>query len=184
MPERDFDEPSWRERLARYRAEKDEFLAEHPQSPIPPDDRASFDGLDYYPLDPHYRVVARIQPAASAETVELETTAGPAREYERVATLGFTLDDEHQVLAAFAEPTQGGLFVPFTDPTNGSGTYSRGRYLELDVDVESLQANGDVVVDFNTAYSPFCAYDDGFACVVPPAKNDVSVPIEAGERVP
>ena len=180
MPERDFDEAAWRERIEASRAEKDEFLAEHPQSPIPPGERESFDGLDYYAPDPHYRVVARIQAADPVETVELSTTKGPNREYERVATIGFTLEDEHHVLPAYAEPTQGGLFVPFTDPTNGEETYARGRYLELDV--ESFETGDDVVVDFNTAYSPFCAYNDGFACVVPPEENRVSVPVRAGER--
>jgi len=180
MPERDFDEAAWRERIESYRAEKDEFLAEHPQSPISPDEREAFDGLDYYPPEPSYRIVARIQAAADPETVKLATTKGPDREYERVATLGFTLRDDHHVLAAYAAPTQEGLFVPFTDPTNGEATYERGRYLELDV--EEFETGDDVVVDFNTAYSPFCAYDEGFACVVPPEENHVSVPVEAGEK--
>lgn len=180
MPEADFDEQAWRERIREHRAEKDEFLADHPQSPIPPEERDDFDGLDYYDPDPHYRVVARIQAADEVEEVTLATTKGPDREYERVATVGFTLDDEHHVLDAYAAPTQEGLFVPFADPTNGETTYGKGRYLELDV--EGFETGDDVVLDFNTAYSPFCAYDDGFACVIPPEKNYVSVPVEAGER--
>lgn len=182
MPEQDFDEPAWRERVEEYRAEKDEFLAEHPQSPIPPEERDDFDGLDYYAPDPNYRVVARIQEASEIEEVELETTSGPDRTYERVATLGFTLDDEHHVLEAYAAPSQEGLFVPFTDATSGEETYGKGRYLELDV--ETFETGDDVVIDFNTAYSPFCAYNEGFACVVPPEKNRVSVPVRAGERAP
>ncbi|GAA0300585.1 DUF1684 domain-containing protein [Halarchaeum salinum] len=180
MPESNFDERAWRERITEYRAEKDEFLAEHPQSPIPPEEREAFDGLDYYAPDPSYRVVARMQAASEVEEVELATTDGPARTYERVATLGFTLADDHHVLEAYAAPSQEGLFVPFTDPTNGETTYKLGRYLELDV--ETFDTGDDVVIDFNTAYSPFCAYNDGFACVVPPEENHVSVPIEAGER--
>jgi len=180
MPESDFDERAWRERITEYRAEKDEFLADHTQSPIPPGEREGFDGLDYYAPDPTYRIVARIQVPSEREEVELATTTGPDRTYERAATVGFTLADEHHVLEAYAAPAQEGLFVPFTDPTNGEATYERGRYLELDV--ESFETGDDVVVDFNTAYSPFCAYDDGFACVIPPKENHVSVPVEAGER--
>ncbi|GGL30736.1 hypothetical protein GCM10009037_13080 [Halarchaeum grantii] len=182
MPEQDFDEPAWRERIEEYRAEKDEFLAEHPQSPIPPEERDDFDGLDYYAPDPKYRVVARIQEPSEIEEVELETTSGPDRTYERVATLGFTLEDEHHVLEAYAAPSQEGLFVPFTDATSGEETYGKGRYLELDV--ETFETGDDVAVDFNTAYSPFCAYNEGFACVIPPEKNHVSVPVRAGERAP
>ncbi|QLC33967.1 DUF1684 domain-containing protein [Halarchaeum sp. CBA1220] len=182
MPEQDFDELAWRERIEEYRAEKDEFLAEHPQSPIPPEERDDFDGLDYYAPDPKYRVVARIQEPSEIEEVELETTSGPDRTYERVATLGFTLEDEHHVLEAYAAPSQEGLFVPFSDATSGEETYGKGRYLELDV--ETFETGDDVVVDFNIAYSPFCAYNEGFACVIPPEKNHVSVSVRAGERAP
>ncbi|WP_336036950.1 DUF1684 domain-containing protein [Halobacterium yunchengense] len=181
-PEADFDEATWRERLAGHRREKDEFLADHPQSPIPPGDREDFEGLAYYDLDPEYRVVARFSRAQSPETVKLETTRGPPAEYERVAVLGFPLGGDHHTLAAFRVEGEDSLFVPFTDETNGEETYERGRYLDVDVPADA-ETGDDVVVDCNLAYNPFCAYSDTFSCVLPPAENHVDVPVRAGERV-
>ena len=72
------------------------------------------------------------------------------------------------------------LFVPFADPTNGDETYHRGRY--LDVDAQDAESGDDVVLDFNLAYNPFCAYADTFSCAPPPEENHLDVPIRAGER--
>jgi len=69
------------------------------------------------------------------------------------------------------------LFLPFRDATSGVETYGAGRY--LDVDPEPA---GTVVVDFNMAYNPFCAYDDASSCALPPYENWLPVPIRAGER--
>ena len=177
----DFDEPEWRTRLRDHREEKDEFLAEHPQSPIPPAEREGFSGLDYFDLDPAYRVVARFERARSPEPVKLASTRGPPQSYERVGVFGFELDGDHHTLAAFRVEGTESLFVPFADETNGEETYSRGRY--LDVDAADADDREQVVIDFSLAYSPFCAYDDNFACAVPPAENQLDVEIRAGERV-
>jgi uncharacterized protein (DUF1684 family) len=180
MTEPDFDEAAWRERLRDHRVEKDEFFASHDQSPIPPDDRGEFDGLAYFDLDPEYRVIARYSDA-DPEVEELETTRGPPADYTRVAVLGFTLHGDHHTLAAYQVEGAETLFVPFTDETNGDDTYHRGRY--LDVDVTDAETGEDVVLDFNLAYNPFCAYSDNFSCALPPHENILEVPVRAGERV-
>lgn len=176
----DFDPDAWRDRLADHRAEKDDFLATHPQSPIPPADRDEFDGLDYFDLDTEYRVVARFERARETEAVPLETTQGPSQEYERVGVLGFQLGGDHHALTAFHAEGADSLFVPFTDETTGDETYGRGRY--LDVDAVDATDGDSVVVDFNLAYNPFCAYADSFSCALPPEENHVSVAVRAGER--
>jgi uncharacterized protein (DUF1684 family) len=181
-PEADFDEAAWRDRLTDHRREKDEFFAEHPQSPIPPGDRDDFDGLPYFDLDPEYRVVARFSRAQDPDTVKLDSTQGPPAEYERVAVFGFQLGGDHHTLAAFRVEGEDSLFVPFTDETNGDETYGRGRYLDVAVP-EDAETGDDVVVDFNLAYSPFCAYSDTFSCALPPEENRVDAPVRAGERV-
>lgn len=175
-----FDEAAWRERVREHRAEKDEFFAEHPQSPIPPEDREAFDGLAYFEPDPDYRVVARFGRAQTPEPVSLETTQGPPAEYDRVGVLGFTLDGEHRTLEAFRVEGEDSLFVPFADETNGDETYHRGRY--LDVDAADAEQGDDVVVDFNLAYNPFCAYGDQFSCALPPAENRLDTAVRAGEQ--
>ncbi|MFB6081469.1 MAG: DUF1684 domain-containing protein [Halanaeroarchaeum sp.] len=174
------DETAWRARIDEYRREKDAFLAGE-DSPLPPSTKADFDGLSYFPPDRAYRVEARFQWAQDPETVELPANRGPDIEYERVATLGFGLHDDHHVLAAFRAPGQQDLLVPFTDETNGTETAREGRYLALSLgDVET----GDtVVVDFNLAYHPFCVYDEEFLSVLAPEENELSTAIHAGERL-
>jgi uncharacterized protein (DUF1684 family) len=176
----DFDEADWRERVRGFRDEKDDFLASHDQSPIPPDDREDFDGLDYFDPDPAFRVTAKYSPVTDTEPVELETTQGPPAEYTRAAVLGFDLGGGHHTLTAFHVEGEGTLFVPFTDATNGAETYDRGRY--LDVDPADADDGDPIALDFNLAYNPFCAYSENFACALPPADNHVPVAVEAGER--
>ncbi|MFB6070290.1 MAG: DUF1684 domain-containing protein [Halanaeroarchaeum sp.] len=176
----DFDESDWRDSVVEYREEKDAFLGGE-DSPLPDERRADFDGLVYFDPDPSYRVVARLQWVRDPETVALPANRGPDIEYERVATLGFSLHDEHHVLAAFRAPGQEDLLVPFADETNGTETARDGRYVALSLgDVET---GDDVVLDFNLAYHPFCVYDDEFLAVLPPEENELPIAVRAGERL-
>ncbi|PSQ11822.1 hypothetical protein BRC93_04035 [Halobacteriales archaeon QS_5_70_15] len=175
------DHGGWREELPAHREEKDRFFAEHRQSPLPGDDRSDFDGLGYYDPDPDYRLEATVEPPDPGETFEMEMTAGEPVEYERVARLEFDLDGPRE-LYAYRQPEGGGsLFVPFRDATAPEGTYGAGQYMEFEVDGD-LEDARTVTLDFNLAYFPFRAYNDAFACPLPPAENHLDVRIEAGER--
>jgi len=171
------------DRLEANRAEKDEFFAEHPQSPIPPEQRDDFEGLDYFAPDEDYRVEATVTVHDDPEPVEMETTAGAPVRYLRVVTFEFAVEGESHALAGYRQASDEGdsLFVPFRDKTTGQQTYYQGRYIELEPDEEL--ADGDVVtVDFNLAYSPFCAYSETFSCPLPPEENWLETTVEAGER--
>lgn len=178
MAEPDLDVDAWRDRIEEYRERKDEFLRTDPDSPLA--DRAGFDGLDYYPPDPGFRIIARYEPRQSPEAVPLEMTAGPDAEYEAVATFGFTVDGEFTTLTGYRTTGQETLLVPFTDNTTGDTTPSVGRY--LDVDAAGLDPRDDVALDFNLAYAPFAHYDDAYASPIPPVDNHVPARIEAGEK--
>jgi uncharacterized protein (DUF1684 family) len=137
--------------------------------------------------------------------VELETSAGLPVRYLHVATLSTPLPGAPDAtLAALRQPDDEALFVPFADATSGETTYAEGRYLELHPDAsdappeaalaggapaDGRAANGDdatdagVVVDFNLAYTPFCAFSETFSCPYPPERNRLAVAVEAGERV-
>jgi hypothetical protein len=176
-----FDPEAWADELDRQRSAKDDHLADHPQSPIPPAERDSFEGLDYFDPDPDYRVAATVTVHDDPASVELETTRGPNVEYRRVATFTFDLDGERD-LAAYRHE-DGPLFVPFRDKTTGQQTYAKGRYMEFDPEREL--ATGDrFPLDFNLAYTPFCAFSETFACPLPPEENWLDVAIAAGERAP
>jgi hypothetical protein len=172
------------ERLRANRAEKDDFFAEHPQSPIPPDERGDFEGLDYFPPDPDYRVAATVTVHESPEPVELDTSDGRTVRYERVATFAFEVDGDTHRLHGYRQnrAEEEPIFVPFRDKTTGQETYDGGRYMELEVE-GALADGAEVTIDFNLAYSPFCAYSDTFSCPLPPEENWLGTAIRAGERV-
>lgn len=178
----------WVERVRATRAEKDEFLAEHRQSPLPSDAREGFEGLDYFPPDPDYRVRATAAVHDDPEPVELTVRNGEAVRYRRAVTFSFDLplDDggrESATLASYRLPDEGALFVPFRDETTGQGTYDGGRYMDLHPE-ESLSDGDEVTLDFNLAYTPFCAFADAFACPLAPPENWLDAAVRAGERAP
>ena len=173
----------WADRLRAHREEKDQFFDEHRQSPIPPEDRDDFDGLSYYDPAPDYRVEATVTVHDDPDARDLDTTTGRTIEYERVVTFDFELDGESHQVHGYRQPTEDSrtVFVPFRDKTTGQQTYEEGRYMELEPD--RAFEDGDVVtLDFNLAYSPFCAYSETFDCPLPPEENWLETTIEAGER--
>lgn len=219
-----FDATTWRDRLAQSRAEKDEFLADDPRSPLPESARESFEGLKYFDPDPAYRVTATATVHDDPDPVEMTVTDGPPERFLHVVTFEFELpsggggdgeptgdgettsngepadageseaegeadpaessDTVSETLAAYRrEGDDGGLFVPFRDKTTGQATYRGGRYMDLHPEGE-LTDGDEVTVDFNLAYTPFCAFDDAFACPLPPEENWLSTTVPAGEPDP
>ncbi len=175
----------WAEELRANRAEKDEFFADHPQSPIPPDRREDFAGLEYFGPDPTYRVETTVTVHDDPETLDLETSDGRQIRYARVASFDFALDGESYTLHGYRRPDEDTrtVFVPFRDKTTGQQTYKDGRYVEFEPD-RPLEDGDEIVLDFNLAYSPFCAFSETFSCPLPPEENWLETTIEAGEQTP
>lgn len=181
----EFDEAAWERELRQHREHKDEFFATERQSPILPEERDDFDGLAYFEPDSTYRVDADVEIVEDEDTVTMDTTVDTQVEYDRVARLHFELKGAERTLVAYqqADGQGGSLFVPFRDKTTGQQTYGAGRYMEFEVDGDVTEAE-NVTLDFNLAYSPFCAYNDAFACPLPPEENWLDVAVEAGEKLP
>jgi uncharacterized protein (DUF1684 family) len=173
----------WATQLRENRAEKDRFFAEHRQSPIPPEERDDFDGLDYFEPDATYRVEATVAVYDDPERVDVETSDGRTVPYDRVAAFTFDIDGETHELQGYRQPNDDSdtVFVPFRDKTTGQQTYEDGRYMELEPERE-LGEGEEVTVDFNLAYSPFCAFSETFSCPLPPEENWLDTTIEAGEK--
>jgi uncharacterized protein (DUF1684 family) len=170
------------DQIAAWHAEKDRFMRESPESPVPAERRASFAPLVYFPLDPAYRVPASLEPAPPGAAVEMPTSTGQRRQMRHVGTLAFTLKGQALTLGAFVEAAEKDmqrLFVPFGDLTNGLETYRGGRYLDLE-----RTASGVYDLDFNRAYHPFCLFNASYDCPYPPPESRMKVPIRAGERLP
>jgi hypothetical protein len=172
---------SYEQRVMQDRVQRDMQMREK-ESVLPPGRRADFRGLDYYAVDTTYRFVVPLRRRPAPDTMMLSENTGRVRAQVRVGTVTVPLSAGDAQLAVFrgaSDDPRGRLWIPFADATNGDGTYPAGRYVDLEA------AGGDsVVVDFNRAYNPTCAYNPEFACPLPPAENRVDAPIPAGEKTP
>jgi uncharacterized protein (DUF1684 family) len=165
------------------RAAKDRMFRTSAESPLLPDQRATFAGLPYFPFDASHRVPASLvhDPDTTGRVIELTTSGAELRRMRRVGTLKFVLAGEALQLTAFADAdarTVDELFVPFGDLTNGTDSYQGGRYLEL-----RRTPTGLYDLDFNLAYHPYCVFNPTYICPVPPRENRLRVPIRAGEKL-
>jgi uncharacterized protein len=147
----------------------------HPQSPRPGGEPA------YFPYDPRFRWEAEVEPLPPAP-LELAGSAGSVTRFTRFA---LALFGEHRLELYWLDGYGGGVFLPFRDGTSGHETYGASRYL-LDT-VKGADLGGSdstVVLDFNFAFNPSCAWDDGWACPLSPPANRLPFRVEAGELTP
>jgi uncharacterized protein (DUF1684 family) len=168
--------------LAEFRAGRDELFARHPQSPIPPAERAGFTGLRYFP--PAQDAIVEVEVREQSGRIDIDT-GGPdgVVRYERVGVLTTPWGP---VSLWWIGAYGGGLYLPFRDATSGYETYGGGRYLTDTVKGTfgrglQLLGGGRVRLDFNYAYNPSCAYDARWACPLAPPENWLTAPVRAGE---
>jgi uncharacterized protein len=158
----------------RWRSVRDELFRTHPQSP-----QAGYDALAYFDYDPSLRLFAEVEPVAG-ERIEIAGSAGSSFAFHR---FGCVRGDFGSLAVYWLEAYGGGVFLPFRDATAGSETYGAGRYLLDTVKGADLgSADGKLVLDFNFAYNPSCAYADEWACPLAPPENRLEVAITGGER--
>jgi uncharacterized protein (DUF1684 family) len=161
--------------------EKNElFLKTSEESPITKEE--NFKGLNYYPINAKYRVIANLTPIESRKVITLATSDGKEQQYKEYAYADFTLDGVSSKLLILEGidigPIRGKLFLAFGDETSAIETYGAGRYL----DVPKEPGSTTITLDFNKAYNPYCAYNSTYSCPLPPAENLIKVPIKAGEK--
>jgi len=171
---------------ARYRAERDRLFVEHPDTPISPANRATWRGVSWYPYDPKWRTVGIVESVPSIAAFDIPLAADGVIHCTRVARVRFTIASVTATLALYwFKGYGGGLWLPFSDATSGESTYGGGRYLYDTIKGADLGAHADrIVLDFNFAYNPSCAYDDRWVCPLSPAENALPFAVTAGERTP
>lgn len=192
----------------RWRTARERLYREHPQSPVAAAERGGFRAR-HFPYDPGLRFELPLLPADGRRPedradagpdrrrspvpgpgpLRLPTSAAPVEPlaFGRVGWLAVPFPAGTRRLALFRlRDYAGGLFLPVGDATNGAATYGAGRYV-LDTakgaDLGGDAAAGTLVVDFNFAFQPSCAFDPRWACPLAPAENRLDLPIEAGERL-
>jgi uncharacterized protein (DUF1684 family) len=176
-------EPDPARGFAAWVAERDDLFAHHPQSALPPERRAGFAGLSYFPHDPAGRVLAEVS-STDRRRYDVPASDGATMSFERIGVAHFALEGEPAQLEVYwLVAYGGGLFVPFADATGGEESYGAGRYLLDTVKGADLGArDGRLVLDFNLAYNPSCAYDPRWSCPLAPPPNRLAVPVRMGER--
>nr|WP_295930143.1 DUF1684 domain-containing protein [uncultured Dyadobacter sp.] len=165
----------YKTKILEERATKDELFKTGEDSPIK--DKESFHGLHYFQPDLSFRVTANISPYTDQDKeVIVKYTDGTSEKYEKYGYANFTIDGQAQKLLLLKNESV--ISVLFRDATSGKQTYGGGRYLDYPV---SEIKNNVIVLDFNKAYNPYCAYQESYACPVPPAENTLTVAVHAGE---
>ncbi|MFV0238013.1 MAG: DUF1684 domain-containing protein [Flavobacteriales bacterium] len=151
------------------------------QSPIKIENKKKFKGITFFPVDKKYQIEADFTRIKEGEVLEFQTSSGEIKKYMRFGIIAFEFDEKMNKLTVFQKISEDSediedLFLPFSDETNGISSYGGGRYINLslrDIDRKML-------LDFNKAYNPYCAYEDGYSCPVPPIENRLDISIEAG----
>jgi len=166
-----------------WRETRDELFRSHPQSPLPAERRASFEGLEYWPYDPHARVLAELDDI-DAPPQPIESSGAEPILFRPFARASFELRGEPLSLeVAWLAAYGGGAFLCFRDATSGRQTYGGGRYLLDTVKGADLgEDDGRLVLDFNFAYNPSCSYEPSWVCPLAPPANRLAVAVEAGEQ--
>lgn len=180
-----FGQKVYRKSLKKHRRD---YKKEHRENPRSPLTKKNLRHVEFYNVDPNWRLDCTFERTADAQPFDMATYSGETRPYVRygVATCpvanGESLRLEiYQNLSLRNIPTyREHLFLPFLDATNGDATYGGGRYLDLSIsDIEE----GEIEIDFNKSYNPYCAYSDGYSCPIPPTPNHLTVAVAAGERL-
>jgi uncharacterized protein (DUF1684 family) len=154
------------------------------ESPLKPMDFNAFKSLDFYKIDPKYHIWARFIRTPGLKPFGMKTTTDRLPVYVKYGEAYFTVDGVKCKLNIYQnqelikrEGYEDYLFIPFLDKTSGKESYGGGRYLDLRI------PHGDsILIDFNKAYNPYCAYNHDYSCPIPPYENTLKVEIRAGVK--
>lgn len=167
-----------------YQEELNSEFADSLKSPLTNKDRLHFDGLDFFPIDEKYIVKAKFVKAKKQKPFAMKTTTKRLPMYIKYGELHFTIDSKDLVLTVYQnielskrKGFENYLFLPFLDLTNGNETYGGGRFLDM-----RIPEKDEVIIDFNKAYNPYCAYNSIYSCPIVPLENDLPIAIPVGVK--
>lgn len=153
-------------------------------SPLKEKDRKKFMGLEFFKFDSIYVVTARFERTPNEEVFKMKTTTSRLPEYVKYGVAYFELNGKKEQLNIYQnqelikkEGYEDYLFIPFLDNTNGDESYGGGRYMDF-----RIPESDTVVIDFNTAYNPYCVYNEKYSCPIVPRENYLDADIRAGVK--
>lgn len=172
------------EEIRAWQEQLNEEFADSATSPLTDEDRENFEGLDFFSIDSNYRVKAKFIRTKGEKPFRMPTSTDRKPVYEKYGEAHFTLNGKKHVLNIYQSHDlrkipeyEKQLFLPFNDHTNGFETYGGGRYLDLEI-----PESNTLIIDFNKAYNPYCAYNYKYSCPIPPEENKLSTEIKAGVK--
>ena len=168
-----------------YQQELNASYKDATKSPLKKKDLRKFKGLDFFPVDSSFIVIAKLTKIANAPTFEMATTTDRKPLYKEYGVLNFHLKGKDCALTIYQsqddlrdEKYKNYLFLPFTDDTSGDESYGGGRY--MDAMTTDEKTDGTIELNFNNTYNPYCAYNDKYSCPLTPRKNHLDIEIKAG----
>lgn len=172
------------EEVRRHQQHLNEEFRHPDESPLSEEDLANFDSLQFFPIDSRYRIVAHFIRNEEPATFQMKTTTERLPTYDRYGVAIFQWEGKEYRLTIYQshslrqkEEYKDYLFLPFTDLTNGEESYGGGRYLDL-----RIPEGDSIVINFNLAYNPYCAYQSKYSCPIPPQENFLNFRVEAGVK--
>ena len=172
--------------IEEFQAEQNEHYLNKETSPLKKKERRHFEGHLFHPIELSYRLTATFTEFDEKDTLVMKTSANTEKVFLRYGLLSFKIGDVDCELVAYQnvkwskkEGYANDLFVPFRDVTSGKTSYGGGRYLDI-----KIPSSESLILNFNLAYNPYCAYTDGWFCCLPPAENTLKVEINAGLKAP
>lgn len=175
---------SFEDEIRQHREKYKQDFLEDDHSPIKKKEDLQY--LLFFKADERYKLKANFLKTEKSEPIDFATMNGKTKKFIEYGTVSFTLKGKkcvlktYQNLALLENPEyKDHLFLPFTDGTNGNETYEGGRYLDFQI---SEIADNHLIIDFNKAYNPYCAFSSGYSCPRPPEENNLPLSIKAGEK--
>ena len=167
-----------------FQKELNEQFANPDKSPLTEEDRLKFTALDFFPIDPEFIVEATFTKSKNEKAFAMKTTTDRMPMYKKYGEISFTIKGEKFKLNVYQnlelikrKGFKNKLFLPFSDLTSGAETYIGGRYIDLEI-----PKGNTVIIDFNQAYNPYCAYNYKYSCPKVPLENDLLTHINAGVK--
>ena len=177
-------ESAYIEAIESERLEKDSTFRQSSQSPLTEEDQLIFQGLSYFSVNPDYKVIAKLERHPDSEPFEMATTTERKPLYRHFGTAHFSIQGSDFQLNVYQnleliqrEGYEDYLFIPFRDLSAPEHSYGGGRYLDV-----RIPESDSLVIDFNKAYNPYCAYNSRYSCPIPPPDNHLQIMISAGEK--
>jgi len=175
---------NYKQEIQDERKRLDSLFADTLQSPLKLKDLKDFDSLNYFPPNENYKVKAKFVRTPNSQAFGMPTNTERRPVYEKYGEAHFQLKGENLVLNIYQNHElrekpeyKDYLFLPFADATNGHESYSGGRYMDM-----SIPEGDSVIIDFNKAYNPYCAYNEKYSCPLIPKENTLDIRIEAGVK--